>query len=140
MPPAIPIPGQTEIEVFRSLLLLARAAEPRLIARTRTLVEMESPSHDKASVDRVAACVSEWCREATADIALHRHRNFGDSLEARFGPSSDSRKPILLLGHLDTVWDIGTLASMPWHEDAEEISGPGILDMKAGVVIALTAL
>ncbi len=50
------------------------------------------------------------------------------------------RKPILLLGHLDTVWPMGTLASMPWREEQGRYWGPGVLDMKAGVVMALAAV
>ncbi|WP_260703195.1 M20 family metallopeptidase [Edaphobacter flagellatus] len=65
---------------------------------------------------------------------------FGDVYELRFGPQRSRQKPILLLSHLDTVWPHGTLRSMPWREDAGKIYGPGTLDMKAGVVMALTAI
>ncbi len=47
---------------------------------------------------------------------------------------------MLLLGHLDTVWSIGTLKKMPWREAEGRYWGPGVLDMKAGVVMALAAL
>jgi glutamate carboxypeptidase len=56
----------------------------------------------------------------------------------RFGRGKRGR--VLLLGHLDTVWPMGTLANMPWIEAAGKISGPGVLDMKAGVVMALEAI
>src|SRR5579863_3037230 len=46
----------------------------------------------------------------------------------------------MILGHLDTVWDGGTIARMPWKMTRERIAGPGVLDMKAGVVMALTAV
>ena len=61
-------------------------------------------------------------------------------LEARFGNPKDERRPVLLLGHLDTVWPVGTLARMPWRVDDGWAYGPGVLDMKAGVVMALTAM
>jgi glutamate carboxypeptidase len=66
--------------------------------------------------------------------------SYGDVYELRFGPKSSKQKPILLLGHLDTVWPKGTLKSMPWREADGKIYGPGTLDMKAGVVMALTAI
>jgi glutamate carboxypeptidase len=61
-------------------------------------------------------------------------------LEARFGNPEDERKPVLLLGHLDTVWPVGTLARMPWRVEDGWAFGPGVLDMKAGVVMALEAM
>jgi glutamate carboxypeptidase len=70
----------------------------------------------------------------------HKQKLFGDVVELRFGPARSSRKPILLLGHLDTVWPMGTLAKMPWREEKGRYWGPGVLDMKAGVVMALAAV
>jgi glutamate carboxypeptidase len=73
-------------------------------------------------------------------IKRHKQKHFGDVLELRFGPARSRKKPILLLGHLDTVWPIGTLAQMPWREENGRYYGPGVLDMKAGVVMALAAI
>ncbi len=108
--------------------------------RLRELVETESPSDDKAAVDAAAALVAGWASELGGRVKRHRQRRFGDVLEARFGPARSKRKPILLLSHLDTVWPLGTLRQMPWREGAGRIYGPGVLDMKAGVVMALTAV
>ncbi len=126
--------------VLRSLLAAARAAEPKLVDRLRRLVEAESPSHNKAAVDRATALVAEWCRETGAQCILHPQGAVGDSLEARFGSPDPSRRPVLVLGHLDTVWEMGTLSNMPWREEGDRIAGPGVLDMKGGVVMALAAL
>jgi glutamate carboxypeptidase len=109
-------------------------------SRLRELVETESPSDDKAAVDSAVALVSGWAEELGGRVKRHRQREFGDVLELRFGPVRSSRKPILLLGHLDTVWALGTLKSMPWREEGGRIFGPGVLDMKAGVVMALAAV
>jgi glutamate carboxypeptidase len=106
----------------------------------RTLVEIESPSDDKAAVDRAAAFVAQIAGEFGGRAKLHRQRRFGDILELRFGTVRRSRRPILLLGHLDTVWPLGTLAKMPWRASKGKLSGPGVLDMKAGVVMALAAI
>jgi glutamate carboxypeptidase len=117
------------------------ADEQRLLRRLRELVEVESPSEDKAAVDRAGALVSAWVAEMGGEILRHPQQGFGDVLELRFGPTSKSpRGRVLLLGHLDTVWPMGTLAKMPWKEDAGKIFGPGVVDMKAGVVMALEAL
>ena len=109
-------------------------------AALRSLVEVESPSDSKAGVDAAARLVAEWAGELGARAKLHKQKRFGDVLELRFGRAAAGRKPVLLLGHLDTVWPLGTLGRMPWREQAGRFYGPGVLDMKAGVVMALAAM
>jgi glutamate carboxypeptidase len=104
------------------------------------LVQQESPSEDRQAVNSAMALVEHCALEQGARVKRHKQREFGDILELRFGPSRSSRKPVLLLGHLDTVWPIGTLKKMPWREANGRYWGPGVLDMKAGVVMALAAL
>src|SRR5258708_38819948 len=104
------------------------------------LVQQESPSEDRQAVNAAMALAEHWAREQGARIKRHRQREFGDVLELHFGPSRSKQKPVLLLGHLDTVWPIGTLEKMPWREADGRFWGPGVLDMKAGVVMALAAL
>src|SRR4030081_2991273 len=104
------------------------------------LVQQESPSEDRRAVNAAMALAEHRAQEQGARIKRHRQREFGDVLELRFGPPRSSRKPVLLLGHLDTVWPIGTLKKMPWREADGRYWGPGVLDMKAGVVMALAAL
>jgi glutamate carboxypeptidase len=119
---------------------LVAANEPRLLSRLRELVEIESPSEDKAAVDRANDLVAAWATDLGATVKRHRQKTHGDVLELRFGPPRSKRSRILLLGHLDTVWPLGTLAKMPWRKADGKIFGPGILDMKSGVVMALEAL
>jgi glutamate carboxypeptidase len=104
------------------------------------LVQQESASEDRQAVNAAMALAEHSAREQGARIKRHRQREFGDVLELRFGPSRSKQKPVLLLGHLDTVWPIGTLKKMPWREADGRYWGPGVLDMKAGVVMALAAL
>jgi len=104
------------------------------------LVRQESPSEDRPAVNRAMALVERWAQEQGARVKRHRQREFGDVLEIHFGPSRSSHKPVLLLGHLDTVWPMGTLDKMPWREADGRYWGPGALDMKAGVVMAIAAL
>src|SRR5580704_10588806 len=82
----------------------------------RTLVQQESPSEDRQAVNAAMALAEGWAREQGARIKRHRQSEFGDVLELRFGPARSPRKPVLLLGHFDTVWPKGTLAKMPWRE------------------------
>jgi glutamate carboxypeptidase len=73
---------------------------------------------------------------------MHRLREHGNVFEARFGPKPKPGAPgrILLLGHLDTVWPLGTLATVPCNVSEGRLWGPGTLDMKTGVAMAFTAL
>lgn len=128
------------VEFTQQLLIRARQLEPRMLEQLATLVEIESPSDDPAAVNRAAAEVAGWAKELGGRVKIHRHKVYGDSLEARFGSRRSGQRPVMLLGHLDTVWDKGTLARMPWQVTNDVIAGPGVLDMKAGVVMMLTAL
>ena len=115
-------------------------AQADWMARTlRALVEAESPSDDKAAVDAVARLAAGFAEACGGRVKLHKQKHFGNVLEVRFGPARSRRKPILLLGHLDTVWPLGTLKTMPWREAGGRFYGPGVLDMKAGVAMALAA-
>ncbi len=128
---------------MRALLAGARRKQSNLIALTRQLVQAESPSDDKAAVDACLALAAAHARQLGGRVKLHRRRGFGDILEARFDPRAPARngdRPILLLGHLDTVWPAGTLKSMPCHLRGGRLWGPGTLDMKAGVAMAFTAI
>ncbi len=109
----------------------------------KSLVETESPSHDKSAVDRVGAIVAEEARALGAQTEIIPNLETGNHIIARFHPSSSSlhpSKPILLLCHMDTVFPLGTLSKMPYREEDGKIFGPGTLDMKAGIVISLAAI
>ena len=125
---------------MRALLAGARRKQPELVRFIRELVEYESPSDQKTAVDRCAALAAERLAAMGGKVKLHRQKQFGDLIEVRFGPRRSQAGRILLLGHLDTVWPLGTLNSMPWREREGRLWGPGVLDMKAGVAMALTAL
>lgn len=117
------------------------AMEGRLRERLQELVEVESPSEDKAAVDRAGALVLEWAAELGATVKRHKQKGYGDVLELRFGRVQRGRGRVLLLGHLDTVWSMGTLKTMPYIDCGDgKLCGPGVVDMKAGVVMALEAV
>jgi glutamate carboxypeptidase len=129
---------------MRALLAGARRKQPDLLNFLRRLVQAESPSDSKTAVDACSQLVLAHARALGGRAKIHRQRAFGNVLEVRFGPKRKSaptaRKPILLLGHLDTVWPIGTLKSMPCRIADGRLWGPGALDMKAGVAMAFTAI
>jgi len=110
----------------------------------RTLVETESPSHDKAAVDRVGAIVAQEARKLGATVEIIPNTETGDHVLAGF-PSPTGRGVrgeggILILCHMDTVFPLGTIQKTPFREEGDKIFGPGTLDMKAGIVISLAAI
>lgn len=123
-----------------NILPLVEAGQPAFLRRLRELVEVESPSDDKAGVDRANDLVASWVPALGGTVKRHKQKVFGDVLELRFGPVRSKRPRVLLLGHLDTVWPLGTLARMPWREVDGKLHGPGLLDMKVGVMMALEAV
>ena len=110
-----------------------------MVALIRQLVEQESPSFHKQAVDALGHVLAREFQRRGAKVQMHRTAKFGDHLQADFGGARPG-KPVLLLGHFDTVYDVGTLASMPWREERGRLCGPGVLDMKTGIVQMLFAL
>jgi glutamate carboxypeptidase len=137
------MPSVSELSVpMRALLAGAQSKQPEWLRLLQRLVQAESPSDDKGAVNRCVALAASHARALGGRVKLYRQRAFGDVLEARFGPRAKPGclKPVLLLGHLDTVWPLGTLKTMPFRAGEGRLWGPGTLDMKAGVAMAFTAI
>jgi glutamate carboxypeptidase len=126
---------------MRSLLDWLRPRERAMTGLLSRFVRAESPSFDKAAVDRFGRTVAlEWKRRG-ASVTLLRQRERGDYVRAEWRPrGSRSTAQILVLGHLDTVYDAGTIAQMPFRVSRGRAWGPGAFDMKGGLVIALYAV
>jgi glutamate carboxypeptidase len=124
-----------------TLLERLRHREPAMTQMLGRMVRAESPSFDKAAVDRFGRIVAaEWKRRG-ARVTLLRQRERGNHVRAEWRPGGNSsRGQILVLGHLDTVYDAGTIARMPFRVSRGRAWGPGIFDMKGGLVIALHAV
>jgi glutamate carboxypeptidase len=114
-----------------------------MLACLKEAVEIESPTHSKPHVDRLARFFARKFREQNGSVRLLRHPSAGSALGTEFwgrAGGKRSAKPILLLGHLDTVWDVGTLRRMPFRIARGRAYGPGIFDMKSGIVCGLWAV
>jgi len=126
------------------MLPLVEWLRPRQAAMTRLLgqfVRAESPSFDKTAVDRFGRMVAAEWRRRGAKVTLLRQRKRGDHIRAEWNPRGyRARGQILVLGHLDTVYGRGILARMPFRLSRGRAYGPGVFDMKGGLVIALFAV
>lgn len=142
----IPSPGgTTELSLSRktpaeSHLRLAYFTERRdaIVSTIRQLVEIESPSDSKSAIDNLAEAVAEKFSRLGGEIRFHRAKDSGNHLQVNFG--GRSAKPVLLLGHYDTVYPLGTLANMPCAVAGNKLTGPGVLDMKSGIALMLHAI
>src|SRR4051812_5049396 len=95
------------------------------IRRIETLVRHESPSTDKPAVDRCGTALAAMLRAAGASVDVLPQTERGDHLVARVPGAG---RPVMLLGHFDTVWPVGTLDRMPLRRDGDRLHGPGIFD------------
>jgi glutamate carboxypeptidase len=121
------------------VLAAAKSRLPKMIALVRRLVEQESPSFNKPAVDALGRMLAREFEQRGAKVKLHRAASFGDHLQADF-TGARGGQPVMLLGHIDTVYDIGTLSGMPWREERGRLCGPGVLDMKTGIAQMLFAI
>lgn len=115
------------------------ARREQLVQGIRELVELESPSDDKNAADRLGALLATKFAALGGKVGFHQAKTFGNHLQADFAGKSHG-KPILLLGHYDTVYPLGTLANMPCRIAHGRLRGPGVLDMKSGIALMLVAL
>ncbi len=122
----------------RELLARLQPHEREMLQMLHTVVERESPSHDKAALARLAQHLAQEFARRGGTPKLHSQEKNGPHLQVDF--SGGSGTPVLLLGHYDTVWEVGTLSRMPWRVEHGRAFGPGAFDMKGGIVQALYAL
>lgn len=115
-----------------------------LLDELRAWVEMESPSLDKARVDAFGRVVAAAFARQGARVQTQAVPEWGDVVEAVFEPAASEAagepETILLLGHLDTVYPVGTLEHMPFRIADGRVWGPGVIDMKGGLLQGLYAL
>jgi glutamate carboxypeptidase len=110
-----------------------------MIEQVRELVVRESPTHDKPNCDALCTYLGNQFRSLGGKVKVHRQSKAGNHLQIDFA-GARGREPVLLLGHYDTVYERGTLRSMPWSETGGKLHGPGVFDMKSGIVQILFAL
>jgi glutamate carboxypeptidase len=125
---------------MRELLRFCEAEQPWLIETIRALATQESPTHDKAAVDACGRELRQRLEAIGARVTQLPQTAAGDHLRAEFSWGQDpSSKQILMLGHFDTVWDVGQARTMPVRESDGRLHGPGVFDMKAGIGLGMLA-
>jgi glutamate carboxypeptidase len=126
-------------DLWHERLRYFESRQDALLQTIREFVEIESPSDNKVATDRMGAILAEKFAALGGHPHLHRAEEYGDNLQIDF-PGVGNRKPVLLIGHFDTVYPMGALAAMPCRVDNGRLHGPGVLDMKAGIALMLFAI
>jgi len=130
--------GQSE-RIWRERLRYFENRRQALVQTIREFVEIESPSDDKPAADRMSRFLAGEFEAIGGRVRVHRAQEFGNNLQVDF-PGRAAMKPVLLLGHFDTVHPLGTLHAMPCRVSKGRLYGPGALDMKSGIALMLYAL
>jgi glutamate carboxypeptidase len=114
---------------------------PNMLRTLKRFVSAESPSTEKAAADACARVIAaEWDKRGVpVELLEQKHRGAHLRITCAHGKTKP-RSQLLVLGHYDTVYARGTLAKMPFRTAAGRVYGPGVFDMKAGIVQALFAL
>ena len=103
----------------------------------KTVVEMETPTENKPAIDELGKYFSGEIKNLGGSVEIVENKITGNILIGRFGEGAQT---VLLMHHMDTVFPIGTLKKMPFYEKGDKIFGPGVLDMKGGIIISLAAI
>ena len=123
--------------MIADILEYCSAHAAQTLETLEALAAIESPSTDAAAGDRCGVELASRLAAAGAEVNQIDAPGRARHVSARFDGNG---APILLLGHFDTVWPVGTLARMPIRREGGRLYGPGVFDMKAGIAIAMTAV
>jgi glutamate carboxypeptidase len=108
----------------------------------KQLTSLESPTDDKQAVDACSAFAAGQFRKLGCKVATLPQKDIGDLTTIEYAPGrvKDADDEILVLTHIDTVWPVGKIARMPFYISGNKLFGPGVLDMKSGLVMLVFAL
>ncbi len=115
-------------------------ADARVLERVRRYVERESPSGDVERAVALAELIGAELADAGARVELEEAPGWGRHVRAELAGAEQELEPVLVLGHLDTVFPVGTLAGRPFRVVEGRVEGPGVFDMKSGVAAVVEAL
>jgi glutamate carboxypeptidase len=133
---ADPVPTDS---VWSERLRYFEARQEAMVETIREFVAIESPSDNKLAADGMGALLAARFEALGGRGHVHRAAEFADNVQIDF-PGREKIKPVLLLGHFDTVYPLGTLTTMPCHVAGGRLHGPGVLDMKSGIALMLYAI
>ena len=119
-----------------------KSRQGEMVNLLKKIVSLESPSSDKSAVDKCSSFLAKEFQKSGAKVTRYPYKDLGDLYLAEY-PSLKSKtrkEQILILTHVDTVWPVEKIKEMPFYVSGNKVFGPGVLDMKAGLVMAVSSL
>ena len=139
--PARPATGESPVRVKPlptvDLVSFFRPLEPQMIHWLTRLVNTDTPSDHKQSLDQLANWFAGQFRKCGAQTEIIKNREAGNHLLARWACPCSRGKPVLILGHLDTVWGLAESQRRPARIEQGKLFGPGAVDMRGGLTLVL---
>ncbi len=122
--------------------LYFRSRQGEMVHLLKQLTSLESPTDDKKAVDACSAFAAGQFRKLGCKVSTLPQKDIGDLTVIEYAPGrvKDADDEILVLAHIDTVWPVGKIARMPFYISGSKLFGPGVLDMKSGLVMLFFAL
>lgn len=122
--------------------LYFRSRQGEMVHLLKQVTSLESPTDDKKAVDACSAFVAREFRKLGCKVTALPQKDVGDLTVIEYAPGrvKDADDEILVLTHIDTVWPVGKMAEMPFYISGNKLFGPGVLDMKSGLVMLVFAL
>lgn len=122
--------------------LYFRSRQGEMVHLLKQFVALESPTQDKTAVDACVSFAAKEFKKVGCKVTVLPQKDIGDLIMAEFAPGrlKTADDEILILTHIDTVWPVGKIAKMPFYVQGNRLYGPGVLDMKSGLVMVLDAL
>jgi glutamate carboxypeptidase len=130
------IPSDDRLAALRASL---EHALPRYLDELRELTSIDCGSYTKAGVDEVGRWVADRFRGLGADVTIDANEDFGDTVVGTWTGQPGGRR-VLLVGHMDTVFDVGTVAERPFRIEGGIAYAPGVTDMKGGLLTGIYAI
>ena len=115
-----------------------QAYQDEMLARLATLVNIDSGTGQIAGINQIMVYLHQWMTELGFQVTLHPTEGFGNNLVAHMRGKGVAR--ILLVGHVDTVYTQGAVQTQPFRREDDLVYGPGVIDMKSGVIMCIFAL
>lgn len=119
-----------------------KSRQGEMVNLLKKIVSLESPSSDKSAVDKCSSFLAKEFQKSGAKVTRYPYKDLGDLYLAeypRLKPKT-RKEQILILTHVDTVWPVDKIKDMPFYISGNKVFGPGVLDMKAGLVMAVSSL
>lgn len=124
-------------DLNNKMLAYLRENQQAMVDHLLSMIEVETPTYEKSAIDAFGKVIADEMRDLGAEVDIVPVETFGDCVRGRW---KGDKKGVLILSHMDTVYDLGTVPQRPPVIKDGKLYGAGAMDMKGGIIVALWAL